>query len=58
MSVDKRTEISAFSGIPLKAHLLNRGDEYVICLEKYGNCHRGMTIKLTEEQIKNIVWWY
>ena len=58
MSTDKLNEICAFGGIPLKAYLLNCDGEYVICLEKYGNRHRGMTIKLTEEQIKNIRWWY
>ena len=46
---------------PLQAHITR--DEktkeiYTIHLNKIGNRYQGISIQLTEEQIKNLKWWY
>lgn len=52
--------INQFLNLPLKCTITKKHNEpeYNINLQKCGTKHRGMTIRLTDEQIKDLQWWY
>jgi hypothetical protein len=56
----KPETITNFINIPLKCTITKKQNEheYNINIHKYGTKHRGMTIRLTEQQIKDLQWWY
>lgn len=56
----KPENINNFLNIPIKATITKKQNEnkYTLHLEKYGNKYHGLHIRLTEEHIKNLCWWY
>lgn len=56
----RETNIKSFINIPLKAEITKTQDkeEYTIHIQKHGNCHRGISVKLTEDQIRQLEYWY